>query len=265
MKYLNNEIGIVCDIAKPDAVTFKKQAIKEYNFIDLNANPSDAKNLKLIIVVGGDGFLLHTVHQFLIFDIPFYGVNYGAVGFLLNDKCNLKELKTKIQNSNITKLKLLKANVETKEGASTAIAMNEVSLFRASGQIIKIKVYIDGVLRLKELAADGIVLSTSAGSTAYNFSLHGPIFVPEANVLSLCPISPFRPRHFRGALLSETSNITFEVEECTKRPAIMTADFHQFANVKKVSIALCKNKFVKMLFNEDMPLTEKILTEQFLI
>ena len=217
-----NLIGIISDLSKQEACKFQSIAIDKYGFLNLNNNPKDIAKVSKIIVLGGDGFFLHTIHKFLIYNKPFYGINYGTVGFLLNSKITIDQLDEKLNTATETKLNLLKTTIETKTKTFKSLAMNEVTLFRNSGQIAKIKVFVDNVLRIKELASDGIVLSTAAGSTAYNFSLHGPIFSPDAKVLSLSPISPFRPRHFRGALLIDKSEIRFEVKEPEKGPVLAT-------------------------------------------
>jgi NAD+ kinase len=258
-------IGIVSDIVKSKVREFKEAVISKYNLLNLDDFSCEAKNVDVILVLGGDGFFLHTIHKFLNYKKPFYGINYGTVGFLLNEIPKIENLIENVKNANPIKLNLLEAEIQTKNNVYKSLAMNEVTLFRSSGQIAKLKIYIDGKLRIKELASDGIVLSTAAGSTAYNFSLHGPIFSPDSKVLSLCPISPFRPRHFRGAMLLETSKVKFEVMESQKRPVLATTDFTHFQDVESLSVSLSKKHFVTLLFNKDKSLNEKILEEQFLI
>ena len=258
-------VGVVADFSKAKVISFAELIFAKYNFINLNDFPQKVKDVDIILVLGGDGFFLHSIHKFLTFDKPFFGINYGTVGFLLNNLIDVNELQEKLQNAQETKLNLLKAEIETKNKIYKSLAMNEVTLFRSSGQIAKIKVFVDEQLRINELASDGAVLSTAAGSTAYNFSLHGPIFSPDARVLSLCPISPFRPRHFRGAMLLDTSKVRFEVMEVEKRPVLATSDFNHFENVKSLSVHLSNKHFVRLLFDKNKPLNEKILEEQFLM
>ena len=258
-------VGIVSDVSKKNVVSFFELILVKYNFIDLNASPQRVKDVDVILVLGGDGFFLHSVHKFLMYNKPYFGINYGTVGFLLNDVMDANDVLHKIQNAKETRLNLLKAEIETKTKTFKSLSMNEVTLFRASGQIAKIKVFVDEVLRIKELASDGVVLSTAAGSTAYNFSLHGPIFSPDSKVLSLCPISPFRPRHFRGAMLLDSAKVRFEVMEAEKRPVLATSDFNHFEDVKSLSVHLSKNHFVRLLFDENKSFNEKILEEQFLM
>lgn len=259
------KIGIIADLLNPEAMLFKEESLKKLNFVDLNLNPSLANSVEILLVLGGDGFLLHVVHQFLSFDLKIYGINYGNLGFLLNSQCSVEKIMENISQAKEEKLKLLKAKITTEEKVFYSYAMNEVSLFRESGQVAKIKIYVDGILRMEELASDGVVLSTAAGSTAYNFSLHGPIFSPEANVLSLCPVSPFRPRHWRGALILDNSKVLFEALDVKKRPVLATADFHNFPGVKSLEVSVCNKKSVTLLFDKNTSLKEKILAEQFLI
>jgi NAD+ kinase len=259
---MNLSIGVTGDTLK-HKVNLLKEELVNMNFIDLDKNPQEASKVFAICVLGGDGFFLHAVHKFLVYNKPFYGVNYGTVGFLLNEKTSPQEILAKIQTATEIKLKLLKAEIETKSGSFKSLAMNEVTLFRTSGQVAKIKIFVNGKLRLPELASDGVVLSTASGSTAYNFSLHGPIFSPEAKVLSLCPISPFRPRHFRGVLLPENSSIRFEVMSVDKRPVLATTDFNHFDDVKSMDVNLSNKHFVTILFDKETDLNEKIIAEQF--
>jgi NAD+ kinase len=260
-----NLIGIISDGGKQDVKAFKNHLLSMKHFLDLDKSPESASGVDAIVVIGGDGFFLHSIHRFLCYKKPFYGINFGTVGFLLNEKTNAENLFSKIKSSHEIKLKMLKAKIETKDGTFESLAMNEVTLFRTSGQVAKIKVFVDEKLRLPELASDGIILSTAAGSTAYNFSLHGPIFSPDAKVLSLCPISPFRPRHFRGVLLLENSKVRFEVMDSKKRPVLATTDFNHFDDVKSLEVHLSSKHFVSILFDEGVDFNEKILQEQFAI
>lgn len=264
-KFGYTEVGVIADVLNKEATKCKNSLCKKLGFVDLNANINNIRDIKLIIIIGGDGFFLHATHRFLSFDVVFYGINYGTLGFLLNSKCSLENLLNNIEMAEEVQLPLLKAEIVQENKIIKCYAINEISLFRATGQVIKIKIFIDGKLRMEELVADGIVLSTPAGSTAYNFSLHGPILPPDSNLLSLCPVSPFRPRHWRGSLISESSKVTFEVLESSKRPVVATADFHHFDKTIKLDVALSKKKAIRVLFNKSMPLKEKIIVEQFLI
>jgi NAD+ kinase len=206
---------------------------------------------------------LRAIHKFAHLNAAFYGINYGSLGFLLNPKISVNELPLKIKNAAEVKINMLKIQIETDAGTMQSFAVNEATLFRAGGQVAKIRIFIDGKMRIEELAADGVCLSTPAGSTAYNFSLHGPILPREANLISLCPISPFRPRHFRGALLSFKSEVKFEALSHKSRPVIATADFKHFENVKTLTAGISDKDYIRILFENEDSLKEKILTEQF--
>lgn len=259
-------IGVIADISRKEAVQLKEIFCRDFFLLDLNSNPENIKDIKRLIVIGGDGFLLAVIHQFFNADVAFYGINYGTVGFLLNKKFAPEQLFVKLSNVEEVYLPVIMARIEKTDGSIfTAYAINEISLFRESGQIIKIGLFIDGKKRMEELAGDGVVLSTFAGSTAYNFSLHGPVLPPSSNLLSLCPISPFRPRHWRGALIESSSTFEFEVLENKKRPVIATADFHHHSNISRVFAQLSLEKYICILFDKDQPLKEKIRAEQFFI
>lgn len=260
------ETGVISDLTRKDAILLKEIFCQKFALYDLNSTPQGIESLKQVVVIGGDGFLLDVMHQFLSSNIAFYGINYGTIGFLLNEKFEPSDLPEKLLNVEETKLPVIISKMEQADGkVLTAYAINEISLFRESGQVIKVRIYIDGKKRMEELVGDGIVLSTFAGSTAYNFSLHGPVLPPSCNMLSLCPISPFRPRHWRGALIEASSTFEFEVIESQKRPVLATADFHHYSNIIKVHASLSEEKYLRVLFDKNKPLKEKIRDEQFFI
>ncbi|XVN43608.1 MAG: NAD kinase [Candidatus Rickettsia vulgarisii] len=217
---------------------------------------------EVIIVVGGDGKLLHAIHNYMKLDIPFFGVNSGSVGFLMNS-ITAKTLLDDLHDSKISHLHPLKMQVETVDGKThNALAINEVSIFRKTNQAAKFRIEVDQVERIK-LVADGAMVATPAGSSAYNLSAGGPILPLESNVLCLTPICPFRPRRWHGALLPFSSNIKFEVLEHTKRPVNAVADFQEFDNIKSVSIKSVKNYSIKLLFDKKNTLENRIIKEQF--
>ena len=257
------KIGITADKTKKETFDKKQIYIQKFGFIDLDSGIQS--NVEKIIVLGGDGFLLHSVRSFINTCNTFYGLNFGTIGFLLNEVPQIDEnLIKEISTSETTIFKPLEVEIENDDGIYQSFAMNEVSVFRETGQVAKIKISIDKQTRMPNLFCDGVVLATSAGSTAYNFSLHGQIFSPNENVLSLCPVAPFRPRHWRGALLSSSSVVDFEILEREKRPSSATVDFIHFTNVKKVCAKQSKSLEIKLLFKNQMPFREKILMEQFL-
>lgn len=218
----------------------------------------------IIIAIGGDGFLLRVLHKYHYLNKPVYGINCGSVGFLMNSVAP-EALLERIEQATLTILHPLIMECTTQEGEKiTDFALNEVSLMRQSSQAAKIQIEIDGIIRLDSLACDGVLVSTPAGSTAYNLSAHGPILPIGTNLLALTPISPFRPRRWRGALLPDTAQVKFKIMEADKRPVNASADDSFIANVAEVSIHQDKTRGYKLLFDPDHNLEERILKEQFL-
>lgn len=216
-----------------------------------------------VVALGGDGFLLRVFHDILNRNIPVYGMNCGSLGFLLNEY-NSEDLLQRINNSQAVRIGALKMKTVAHDGSKDeALAFNEVSLYRETRQTAKIRVVVDDIIRMPELVCDGIMLSTPAGSTAYNFSAHGPIIPLSANVLAMTPISAFRPRRWRGAILHHQSTVRFDVLEIDKRPVSATADFTEVRNIAYVEIAYAPDLFVTLLFDPDRTLEERIIQEQF--
>ncbi len=226
-----------------------------------SVNPSEAE---VLVALGGDGFMLETMHAYLNSDIPLYGIHCGSVGFLMND-LSPQDLLDRLKNAKPSPLYPLEMTAQQNAGnAQKALAFNEVSLLRETRQAAKIQITVDGVIRLKELICDGILVATPAGSTAYNLSAHGPIIPLGAPLLALTPISAFRPRRWKGALLPENAHVTFTILEPQKRPVSAVADFTEIRNVTSVSISQSKEHHVTLLFDHDHNLDERILREQFL-
>ncbi len=218
-----------------------------------------------IVALGGDGFMLETQHRFLGRNRPIYGMNRGSVGFLMNDYRE-EGLPERVAHAQAAVLHPLRMQAETVQGrAVEALAINEVSLLREQRQAAKIRILVDGRVRLEELICDGVLVSTPAGSTAYNLSAHGPIVPLSANLLPLTPISAFRPRRWRGALLPSTSVVTFEVLEPGKRPVAAVADYTEVRDVARVTVAEDRSVSLTMLFDPDHSLSERIIAEQFTV
>ena len=216
-----------------------------------------------IVALGGDGLMLQTMHDHLHSRIPIYGMNRGSVGFLLNDYKE-NQLKQRLAAAEVTVIHPLRMLVRDENGNShEALAINEVSLFRQIHQAAKLKIGVDGTTRMDELICDGVLVSTPAGSTAYNLSAHGPILPITAPLLALTPISPFRPRRWRGALLPNDARVLIEVLEPEKRPVSAVADHTEFRNVVSVDIAEASNVDIFMMFDPGHTLAERILAEQF--
>jgi NAD+ kinase len=234
---------------------------RKYKFFPLDKNHSK-EQVDLIIVLGGDGFMLHSLHDYMSLNVPFYGMNSGTLGFLLNEykKENIIE---RLQKAKITTIHPLKMVTKNKDGETEHLAINEVSLMRASNQAAKIRIIADGKIRLKEMVSDGVIVSTPAGSTAYNYSVGGPIIPLSANILALTPISPFRPRRWTGALLPHDAKIILKVINKEKRPVNAVADFKEIKNISEVSICEARSKTIKLLFDPKHRLEDRIIKEQF--
>jgi NAD+ kinase len=221
------------------------------------------EDAEVIVALGGDGLMLETLHRFMDHGLPIYGMNCGTVGFMMNqyDEENLGERLAAAQPVTLHPLRM---HVETVSGErADAQAINEVSLLRESRQAAKIGIFIDGVKRMDELICDGIMVATPAGSTAYNLSAHGPIVPLGAELLALTPISVFRPRRWRGALLPAHAEVTFVVHEAGKRPVSATADFTEIRDVAKVTVREDQSVDLNLLFDPEHNLEERIIKEQF--
>jgi NAD+ kinase len=221
---------------------------------------------QVVVALGGDGFMLETQHLLLgRIALPVYGMNCGSVGFLMNAYSE-DDLRSRLARAQEATLHPLRMHAITATGSvEEALALNEVSLLRQLRQAAKIRITIDGTVRLKELICDGVLISTPAGSTAYNLSAHGPIVPLSANLLPLTPISAFRPRRWRGALLPSTADVLFEVLECDKRPVAAVADFTEVRDTVSVAVSEDRSISVTMLFDPDQGLSERIIAEQFTV
>lgn len=218
----------------------------------------------VIIVLGGDGFMLKSLHQFQSLEKPVYGINCGSVGFLMN-AYQEENLLDRLKAAKETVLHPLKMTALDESGKSfSAHAINEVSLLRQTAQAAKIRIYVDQVTRLDTLVCDGVLIASPAGSTAYNLSAHGPIIPINAKLLALTPISAFRPRRWRGALLPDTAHVTLEILETGKRPVSASADGFEIRNVQRVEIYQDSKTQYRLLFDPHHNLEERILGEQFL-
>lgn len=218
-----------------------------------------------IVALGGDGFMLETLHQVLGRRVPVYGMNCGSVGFLMNNY-DEDALPERLARAQVAELYPLRMHAVTSTGrVEEAVALNEVSLLRQLRQAAKVRISVDGRVRLEELVCDGVLLSTPAGSTAYNLSAHGPIVPLSANLLPLTPISAFRPRRWRGALLPSSVEVLFEVLEVDKRPVAAVADFTEVRDVLRVAVSEDRSTRAMVLFDPDQGLSERIVVEQFTV
>ena len=240
----------------PESIKAIKALKKRYDHV-----PPDEADV--LVTLGGDGTMLQTLHKHIHQPIPIYGMNFGSIGFLMNEyhEEGLLNRLQKAEENIIHPLKLTAYNHENKP--LNALAINEVSLFRQTHQAAKLEISIDGRVRMGELIADGVMVATPAGSTAYNFSAHGPILPVGAQLLALTPISPFRPRRWRGALLSNRAIVKIKVLESQKRPVSAVADHTEFPNIDRVEIAEMPDISLRLLFDPGHALDERIITEQF--
>ncbi len=227
-----------------------------------NCAPGEAD---VAVSLGGDGFMLETLHRFLGTETPVYGMNCGSVGFLMN-RFDEDDLPGRLARAQVAELHPLRMVATTAGGETVeAVALNEVALLREIRQAAKIRIIVDGRVRLEELACDGVLVSTPAGSTAYNLSAHGPIVPLSANLLPLTPISAFRPRRWRGALLPSSAEVVFEVLESGKRPVAAVADFTEVRDVVRVHVREDRTLVARVLFDPDQGLSERIIAEQFTV
>ena len=218
---------------------------------------------ELVVSLGGDGFMLQTLHRLLGRKLPVYGMNCGSVGFLMNPFSE-DDLPGRLARAQAAVLRPLRMHAVTATGMlEEALALNEVSLLRQLRQTAKIRISIDGRVRLPELMCDGVLVCTPAGSTAYNLSAHGPIVPLSANLLPLTPISAFRPRRWRGALLPSSAEVLFEVLEPDKRPVAAVADDTEVRHVVSVAVSEDHGVAATVLFDPDQGLSERIIAEQF--
>ncbi|HET8996849.1 MAG TPA: NAD kinase [Acetobacteraceae bacterium] len=219
----------------------------------------------VVVALGGDGSMLESLHRVLPLGIPVYGMNCGSVGFLMNTFSE-DDLPGRLARAQEAELHPLHMRAVTKyRTVVEGLAFNEVSLLRQLRQSAKIRITVDGRVRLEELTCDGVLISTPAGSTAYNLSAHGPIVPLSANLLPLTPISAFRPRRWRGALLPSSAEVLFEVLEGDKRPTAAVADFTEVRHVVSVSVQEDRSRHVTVLFDPDRGLSERIIAEQFTV
>ena len=222
------------------------------------------KGADFIVVLGGDGMMLHSLHDLHMAHVPVYGMNLGNVGFLMNTY-HPDGLVERLKRAVPFRIYPLLMDVMTTDGRAVAAhAFNEVSLMRQTHQAAKIRLWIDGIMRMGEVISDGLLVSTPMGSTAYNFSNNGPILPIDAKLLALTPISPFRPRSWRGALLNHKADIVLEIILPEIRGVSAVADFIEVRNAARVHIKEDRTKSVTLLFDPEHDLSERILREQFL-
>jgi NAD+ kinase len=240
----------------PSAQKARRLLVRHYG----DAEPEKAD---VVVALGGDGLMLSTLQRLMNSGKPIYGMHRGTVGFLMNEYSD-KDLIERLTAAEVTVIHPLLMKARDASGrVHRHRAINEVSLFRQSYQVARLSILVDGQERLADLAADGVLVATPAGSTAYNLSVQGPIIPIGAPLLALTPISPFRPRRWRGALLPDRARVTVEVREAQKRPVAAVADHYEVRSVRSVEISMDRNISMHMLFDPGHNLDERILREQF--
>ncbi|MBI3441959.1 MAG: NAD kinase [Proteobacteria bacterium] len=218
----------------------------------------------VVVALGGDGSMLRALHDSVKHKRPVFGMNRGSIGFLLNTYRE-EGLMERLKKAHTVQINPLRMQVKTMAGKiRDELAMNEVSLLRETHQTAKLRIRIDNVVRLEELICDGIIVATPAGSTAYNLSAYGPIIPLDAGILALTPISAFRPRRWRGALLPQSSRIVFDILEANNRPVSAVADFTEIRDVETVEVWRDETIEISLLFDPEMNLDERIIKEQFM-
>jgi|TARA_B110000027_G_scaffold129625_1_gene151395 NAD+ kinase len=239
-----------------------KNSLKIKNFLSKKLVTTNIKNSNIIIVLGGDGFMLQTLKKFYKFKKLFYGINSGNYGFLMNKYSN-KNFVTNLKTAHSIRIYPLQMSVKTKtDRIKKSIAINEVSILRQSKQASSISITSNKKNIIKNLVSDGVLVSTPAGSTAYNLSAHGPILNLDSNKLTVTPISPFRPRRWKGTIVSDKSKIMIKNLDINKRPISAVADNFEVRNVKTVTIQSNKKIFFDLLYNKNNSLYKKIKIEQ---
>ena len=226
---------------------------------------ADTEDAEILVALGGDGFMLQTLHSMLDAGLPkpVFGMNRGTVGFLMND-WRLDRLAERISRAKAIRVAPLKMEATRVDGTvCTHAAINEVSLLRETRQTAKIEILVNGRVALPELACDGVLVATPAGSTAYNLSAHGPILPLAAKMLALTPISPFRPRRWSGAILPDDTAVCFRILEAENRPVSAVADQVEVRDVSRVEVTLDRERSLTLLFDPEHALDERIAMEQF--
>lgn len=257
-------IGVLASDSEASQQALQRLMLR-YNLLLLkDEKPSRLPKLKAILALGGDGFMLHVLHNFMDSNIPIYGMNCGTVGFLMN-AYREEELFERIKAARPNAIHPLRMTATTTEGETeTRWAVNEVSLVRSTAQAAHIRISIDDAVRMDEMIADGVLIATPAGSSAYNASVGGPIIPIRTEIIALTPISPFRPRRWRGALLPDRAAIRFDVLDSKKRPVGAVADFQRVKNVASVEVVRDKSRMVSLLFDPGHSLEDRLIKEQFL-
>lgn len=250
------------------AAVVDETALAEEYFAQLSSSvdwvtPEEAD---VVVVFGGDGFMLQAMHRFYRSRQKLYGINAGTVGFLLNQPNGSRaDIHARVANAVPMSLHPLQFEAEDMHGTKhQSYGFNEISIFRETRQAIRLEIEVDGVPRLLNFIGDGVLLATPAGSTAMNLSIGGPVLPLDANLLSLAAMGAFRPRRWPGALIKRSSEVTITVRDCAKRPASVAADSAEFRDIAKINICEASDRSIELLFDPDQTLGERIMKEQFI-
>lgn len=255
------KLGCVVDSTSEVAMSAYNELMEYYDLIDVHNVPLDFCDV--IIIIGGDGMMLKAMHRYMHTNIPIFGMNRGSIGFLMNEY-KVDGLLERLGNAEMTKLYPLGMRVTTKDKiVHTEMAINEVSLLRETGQAARIQISVNDKVMMEALIADGVLIATPAGSSAYNFAAYGPIIPLGSKLLALTPICPFRPRRWRGALLSHKDRVRFDVIEPEKRPVSAVADASEYRDVRSVEVERRSDIVINILFDRSNGFEDRVLKEQF--
>lgn len=250
----------ICFLASsaPQAQLAREQLVARYG-------DPPAEDAEVLCALGGDGFMLQTLHRHGASGKPVFGMKLGSVGFLMNQYRD-EDLYARLRSAEPAHLRPLEMLAQTESGTTTgSLAYNEVSLLRQTRQAAHLSVDLNGQTRIDALIGDGVLVSTPAGSSAYNYSAHGPILPLGSHTLALTPIAPYRPRRWRGAILKADTEVRFRVHDPYKRPVSVTADSHETRDVVEVVIRESRDRRVTLLFDPEHNLEERIFSEQFVV
>ncbi|MFT4247983.1 MAG: NAD kinase [Pseudomonas sp.] len=254
------EISRICFLASSasQAQQARAQLVARYG-------DHSAEDAEVLCALGGDGFMLQTLHRHGAAGKPVFGMKLGSIGFLMN-QYHEDDLHARLQRAEPAHLRPLEMLAQTESGTTTgSLAYNEVSLLRQTRQAAHLSVDLNGQTRIDELVGDGVLVATPAGSSAYNYSAHGPILPLGSHTLALTPIAPYRPRRWRGAILKADTEVRFRVLDPYKRPVSVTADSHEIRDVVEVTIRESRDRRVRLLFDPEHNLEERIFSEQFVV
>ena len=238
-------------------------AKKVFSYLVNKYGQNDLENSDVIVSIGGDGMLLRSLRESINSSLPIFGINQGKIGFLMNENSK-EDLIDRINNANTVEVHPIKMKTEDiNNNIEIALAVNEVSLIRQTHQASYLKIIIDNKIRLEELICDGIIISSPVGSTAYNLSAHGPILPLKSNILAITPISSFRPRRWKGALVDNNKIIKIFISDCLNRSVSATADNYEVRDIKSVEITSDNSIKLKLLYDKNFDLEERMMSEQF--